>query len=143
LRKPRSPCFQCKMYLADTHALLWYLTGDDRLGKRAKETFVKADKGEDTVIIPTIVLAESLFIAEKHKADVMFGEVLKKIQNSLNYVVYPLNINVVLKCQDKEMKKISEIHDRIIVVTAKLLNAKLITKDPEIRNSKAVECIWD
>ena len=131
------------MYLVDTHALLWYLTGDERLGKRAKETFVKVDKGEDTIIIPTIVLVESLFIAEKHKADVMFGDVLKKIQKSLNYVVYPLNMNVVLKCQDKEMKKISEIHDRVIVATSNLLNAKFVTKDSEIQNSGLVECVWD
>jgi len=131
------------MYLTDTHALLWYLTDDERLGERARETFVEADKGEATVIIPTIVLAESLFIVEKHKVDVKFRDILKKIQNSLNYVVYPLNITVVLKCQDKELKKISEIHDRIIVATAKLLNVKPITKDPEIQDSGIVECVWN
>jgi len=131
------------MYLTDTHALLWYLTDDKRLGKRAREIFVKVDKGETAVVIPTIVLAESLFIAEKHKADVKFGDVLKKIQNSLNYVVYPLDLNVVLKCQDKELKKISEVHDRIIVATAKLLDVKPITKDLEIQNSGTIECVWE
>lgn len=131
------------MYVTDTHAFLWYLTGDERLGKRAKEAFVEADKGEATVIVPAIVLAESLFIAEKHNADVKFADVLRKIQNSLNYIVYPLNTLVVVKCQDKGLKKISEIHDRIIVATTKLLNSKSITKDQEIKNSGIVECVWN
>ncbi|RLI85755.1 MAG: type II toxin-antitoxin system VapC family toxin, partial [Candidatus Altiarchaeales archaeon] len=33
-------------------------------------------------------------------------------------------------------------HDRVIVATAKLLNAKLITKDEEIKESGLVEVVW-
>lgn len=59
------------MYVADTHPLMWFLTGDDRLGKKAKKIFIKADKGETSIVVPTIVLAESLFIAEKNRVDVL------------------------------------------------------------------------
>jgi PIN domain nuclease of toxin-antitoxin system len=38
--------------------------------------------------------------------------------------------------------KLADPHERIIVATAKLLNARLITKDEKIRNSKIVETIW-
>jgi len=38
--------------------------------------------------------------------------------------------------------KLKEMHDRIIVATAKLLNAVLITKDEEIIKSKIVKTIW-
>jgi predicted nuclease of predicted toxin-antitoxin system len=38
--------------------------------------------------------------------------------------------------------KLSELHDRIIVATAKILGAKLITKDKDIVNSRLVETIW-
>jgi len=58
----------------------------------------------------------------------------------LNYLVYPLDEEVILSCQD--VKEVTEPHDRIIVATAKLLNARLITKDEKIRNSKIVETIW-
>lgn len=34
------------------------------------------------------------------------------------------------------------MHDRILVATAKLLNAALITKDEEIIKSKVVRTIW-
>jgi len=31
------------MYVADTNALLWFLTDDDRLGNEAKKIFIKSD----------------------------------------------------------------------------------------------------
>lgn len=45
-----------------------------------------------------------------------------------------------MKCH--ELIKIPELHDRIIVATAMLLDAKLITKDPIIAAIKEVEVIW-
>jgi predicted nucleic acid-binding protein len=50
------------MFVVDTHALLWHLTEDDKLGRKAKEVLDDADRGERTIIVPTMVLAESLFI---------------------------------------------------------------------------------
>ncbi len=128
------------MFVVDTHALLWHLTDDKKLGENAKEILAKADRGEVVVIIPTIVLAESLFIIEKKKADLEFKDIIRKIERSLNYVVYPLYIQTVLACN--ELKEIPEIHDRIIVATAKALNAEIITKDGEINKFKDVRVIW-
>jgi len=51
---------------------------------------------------------------------------------SFNFQVVKLLSEIMLK----------ELHDRIIVATAKLLNAKLITKDKEIRESRIVEVVW-
>lgn len=38
--------------------------------------------------------------------------------------------------------EITDIHDQIIIATTKLLNAKLITKDKQIKESKLVEVVW-
>lgn len=38
--------------------------------------------------------------------------------------------------------RVGELHDRIIVATAKLLNAKLITKDKEIKSAGIVTVVW-
>ena len=128
------------MFIVDTHALLWHLTEDDKLGGKAKEVLDRADRGEVTIIISTIVLMEALFILEKKKLDLKFREILSRIKKSLNYVVYPLHLQTVLKCQ--ELKEISDIHDRIIVATAKILGAKVLTKDEEIVKSGKVEVVW-
>lgn len=128
------------MYVADTHALMWFLTEDDRLGKEAKKIFLKADRGETSIVIPTIVLAESLFIAEKNRVDVEFGTVLDRINEGLNYDVYSLDLGVILECQKLRG---FELHDRIIMATAKLLNAKVLSRDRKIRKSGIVECAWN
>jgi len=39
-------------------------------------------------------------------------------------------------------KKLNDIHDRIIVATANLIGAGLITNDSEIKNSSYVKIIW-
>lgn len=128
------------MYVADAHAFIWFLTEDEKLGENAKKLFLSADKGDISIVIPSIVLLETLHVCEKHKAELMFEDVMQKIQNSLNYPVYPLDMRVVEECQN--LKEFHELHDRVIVATAKLLNAKVITKDDEIKNSGIVGVVW-
>ena len=53
-------------YVADTHSLVWYFTEDSRLSKKALEAFDGTIK-EGTLIIPTLVLAELMFIAKKRE----------------------------------------------------------------------------
>ncbi len=56
----------------------------------------------------------------------------------MNFVPASLNLQVIRLLPHIRLK---ELHDRIIVATAKILNATLITKDEEIKNSKIVETI--
>lgn len=51
-------------YLPDTHALIWYLTGDKRLGANAKAALARVDDGENDAIVPVLVLAEILYLIE-------------------------------------------------------------------------------
>lgn len=39
-------------------------------------------------------------------------------------------------------KNAEEIHDRIIVATAKITNSTILTKDQEIRTLKNVKVVW-
>ena len=128
------------MYVTDTHGFLWFLSKDEKLGKKALEIFRLCDKGKETVVIPSIVLLECLYVCEKKKIEYEFREITLKIQGSSNYPGYPLDEEVVLECQ--KFTDIAEPHDRIIVATAKLLNAKLITKDADITNSGKVKTVW-
>src|SRR6266571_586230 len=53
-------------YVTDTHPFVWYLAADDdRLSPGAKSVFENADSAKAVVVIPAIVLAESLYLAEK------------------------------------------------------------------------------
>src|SRR5207253_8539934 len=95
---------------------------------------------QTTIRSPAIALAEAVYLAEKGrietKADLIFGIV----ENALNYRVYPLDVTIVKKSW--ELAKLSEIHDKSIVATARHLGFELITKDGKIRDSGYVPTIW-
>jgi len=86
------------------------------------------------------VLAEVIDIAEKKRISIDYEELIDKIEENSSFEIYPLDINVLRMLKD--VPNIYELHDKIIVATAKLLDAKVITKDVDIQNSKLVETIW-
>lgn len=128
------------LYVADTHSIIWFLTNDDRLGKKAKEILERADEGKAIIIIPTIVLAELVFVSEKKDAAIEFKSVLDKIHESSNYIHYNLDMKVISEIAN--LKQIPEMHDRVITATAKLNKSTLITKDEDIIESGIIETLW-
>ncbi|MDP2666676.1 MAG: PIN domain-containing protein [Candidatus Diapherotrites archaeon] len=128
------------MYIADTHSLLWFLTENIQLSSNAASVFRQAEKGENTIVIPTIVLAEALYICEKKDSSELFSELLGKIGESSNYIVYDLTLGIIRVCQ--HLEKVPEIHDKIITATAKVLGGTAITKDPAIIASGYIKTTW-
>jgi PIN domain nuclease of toxin-antitoxin system len=53
-------------HVTDTHSIVWYFTDDTRLSRRALDVFEKTIR-EGVIIIPTVVLAEIMYIAGKGK----------------------------------------------------------------------------
>ena len=51
-------------YLVDTHALAWFIAEDKRLSSLVENLLNQAQEGEIQVLIPTLVLAELMHIAE-------------------------------------------------------------------------------
>jgi len=79
-------------------------------------------------------------ISEKKRIKVNYEEILEKIENSSNFEIYSLDIEVLRVARN--ITVIPELHDRIVAATAKLLDAKLLTKDENIRKSHIVKVIW-
>ena len=127
-------------YVSDTHSFLWYLSEDEKLGNNAKSVFDEAENGNVVIIVPTIVLAESLYIIEKQKFNMKFVDILKKLSIGWNYTTMPLDMDVIRRIE--ELRKLPELHDRIIVASANIIGASLITNDEAIKKSDYVKTIW-
>ena len=69
-----------------------------------------------------------------------YDELFSKLRIAGNFVAIPLTLEVV---EEIIRVPLRELHDRIIVATAKLFGAILITKDEEIRASGIVETLWE
>ncbi|MBE8540566.1 PIN domain-containing protein [Geoglobus acetivorans] len=125
------------IYVTDTHPLVWYLM--DRLPENADRIFTSAEKGDAIIYIPTIVLAECMYLAESGRIEIDFEDLLGRLEVGRNFVPVSFNFKVLKLLPEVKLK---ELHDRIIVATARILDAKLITKDEEIRESGMVETVW-
>ena len=126
-------------HVTDTHSIVWYFTDDPRLSRCALEVFEKTIK-EGAIIIPTVVLAEIIYIAGKGKITLTFDETLQKIDSYENFIVAALDLEI-LKVAEK-IKLNLEMHDKLIAATALYYNASLITRDPLITKSGACTTIW-
>lgn len=114
-------------YIADTHAFLWYLTASSHLSKKAQNIFQSAESGGAIIILPAIVLLECIDIIDKKKAELLFEDVLLRITQASNFMLAEMNWALVL--ETNRVKGFKDLHDRIIVATAKIFDAPILGKD--------------
>lgn len=126
-------------YVTDTHSLVWYFTDDARLSIKALKAFEQTTE-EGIMIVPSIVLAEIMFIAKKGRITLTFEETLEKIEEYENFQIAPLDTDILKRAEKIEV--VLEMHDKLIVATSVHYNATLITKDEKIAKSNACLVIW-
>jgi len=86
-----------KTYVADTHSLIWYLQDNPRLSHRGRLLFSQADDGKASIVVPTIVLVEMTYLAEKKRiANALVKAALNLLrETSENYRLALLDLAVV------------------------------------------------
>lgn len=126
--------------VVDTHALVWYLAGDKRLGQKARKTLDNLETDENKLIINIIVLMEVLVLVEKKRVNFTWKEFDNKISQFPNTIIYPVGLDV-LETMKTVGRKL-ELHDRIIIATALLHGEHIISKDREISEIKDLKIIW-
>jgi PIN domain nuclease of toxin-antitoxin system len=127
-------------YVVDTHAMIWFLEGNSRLGANAR---IFLSDASSQLILPVIAVAEAAWIIERGKTSIPSVESLFNAINS--DPIYPLDKAVVQKSVG--LSKINEMHDRQIVATALVLEeqgekATLLTCDKNIVDSGLVTVAW-
>ena len=130
-------------YVIDTHALIWFLEGNSRLGASAKT--ILADSNSQ-LILPAIALSEAVWIVERARTSIpSVSDLLNAINADPRIVIYPLDKTIIE--QSISLLAITEMHDRLIVATAMSLKSRgektaLLTCDRNITASGLVNLIW-
>jgi PIN domain nuclease of toxin-antitoxin system len=130
-------------YVIDTHALIWFLEGNPRLGAAAKTVLMDSIS---ELILPAIALAEAVWIIDRGKTSIpSVRSLLDLIAQDSRVVLYPLDLDIIT--QSIDLISINEMHDRQIVSTAKILEAQgeqvaLLTCDRNIMASSLVTIVW-
>ncbi len=125
-------------YVTDTQALIKFMMGKKVINEQCHQAFLAADRGENIIMIPAVVLMEVLYLFEKAriKIDLIQTETLLK---SRNYKFEPLSFEILKTASD--INDIPELHDRLIAATARHLDIPLITNDPVIIGSRFVKVL--
>ncbi len=126
-------------YLADTVALVRHLR-HGKLGDRAAEILRQADLGQHTVFLSAMSLMEVLYLSARKNAPVSFKALVARINENPNYSVISVGLTIVSLAE--QVDDVPELHDRIIVATAKWLNVPILTDDSVMARSKHVTSIW-
>ena len=127
-------------YLADTVAIIRYLCQHPALGSQAAKILRDADKGKHRVYLSAITLMELLYLSEAKRVQLQIDELIGLVSISANYKIIPVDSEVILAAAG--IDDVPELHDRVIVGTAKLLDVPIITSDGIISRSKYVQTIW-
>jgi len=127
-------------YVADTHALFWYLTASPRLGPQAKQVFDEGVRGQAVIYVPAIVLAELYFLNEKVGRPLDFSLEYARLRQSGQFVFVAFLPEDVLDFDVDAA--VPEMHDRIIVGVARRLGAACLSVDPYIVSSDLVQVVW-
>lgn len=129
--------------VVDTHALIWFLTGDRRLGANA-EAILRDPNSE--LVLPAIVLAEACWIVEHGRSQSLtVAGLVADIDADPRVEILPLTREIV--CLTVTLTSIREMHDRQIVATGIQLSQNgdtvaLLTRDQHIAEAGLIPVIW-
>lgn len=131
------------MTVLDTHIWLWWVSNPENLSSRAAKA-IKQAISVNAVYISSISAWEVAMLVEKNrlKLSVDVRDWIRKTE-ALSFVQFiPVDNTIALRSTSLPGKLHQDPADRIIIATAMVMGAKLITKDEKIRNYRYVKTIW-
>ena len=140
------------MYTADSHGLLWHLqelaagkpVRRRGLSPRARRIFQEADRGVETILIPSIVLVELIYMSERGRIPLALVDRLLEdlAAGPENYRVVALDLEIATHFRDVSGAEVPEMPDRIIAATARATKTRLITRDESLARAAGVSVVW-
>jgi PIN domain nuclease of toxin-antitoxin system len=129
--------------IADTHAAIWYLFSDHRLGRTASAFIDETIGNGDHIGVSAISLAEMVYLIEKGRIPANALKDLHAATANPNAVLQhvPLDENIAMEMAKISRQDIPELPDRVIAATASLYGVPVLSKDRKIRSS-IVRSIW-
>ena len=130
-----------KRYLADTHALIWFLTAPGKLSRKARQAFATLGTNSE-VHISAISLWE---VAALHDAGHLrlsagffaWHESLASLPGVRIEPVFGADVE-----EARSLRTLVDPFDRLIAGTAVRLGVPLITRDSRIAKERRVRVVW-
>ncbi len=131
------------MIVVDTHIILWNALKPEMLSRKAKKA-ISAANNSDGIIFCDISLWEIAMLMHKGRLsiDVEYLEFIKLVSESNNYVYRGITPEIARLSAKLFSDNNKDPADRIIAATSIIEDAKLVTADKKLRQSRKVTTIW-
>jgi predicted nucleic acid-binding protein len=126
-------------YLLDTNAIIRHFAQISRLGKKAKEIITQAESDQHQLFVSIISLMEIMYLAEKNRIPITLDEIVNRLNSKKCYSIVEFSLEIL---REAEMIKFYELHDRLILATAKVLGTPVISSDQRFIEINDIEVIW-
>lgn len=83
---------------------------------------------------------EVLYLSEAGRIDLPLAELVATVSSSRNYTIVPVDADITLAAVGVD--DVPELHDRIIVATARYLGVPILTGDQVIAASQHAHTVW-
>ena len=125
------------LYLLDTVTTIRHFSDIGNIGKKAREIL---NQKSNNFMISVISLMEIMYLAEKNRIDINLMQVLEKIESSSLYSIVDLTPEILIVA---EKTPFFELHDRLILSTARLFEIPVISSDKRFNSVRDVKVIWE
>jgi PIN domain nuclease of toxin-antitoxin system len=127
----------------DTHTLIWWVTSDAALSKKAK-TAIERERAGGEIIVSAISAWEIAMLVERETLAFSMDveNWLATVQHIPGVRFAPVDVDISVKSVQLPGEFHKDPADRLIVATARKLAAPLVTKDLKIRAYAHVKTIW-
>ena len=127
-------------FVADTHAIVWHLMDERRLGKAARRAFRSADQGRALCYVPAIALIEVALLYEKGRLRTGPAQVAETLSAHEGYAILALDLEQALAFAS--LPTIRDPMDRLILAAARATSSRLLSAD-EALEGHGVERVWN
>ena len=128
------------VYVTNTNALFWYLSDASRLSAAADAVFRLAAAGQAHILVPAIVLAEVISLTRTVGHPMPAASLIDNINQSAEFILSPLGPEqlIGMEAVDSSLR----MHDRLIAAEALAHQPPVITGDPALWQTEAIDAIW-
>jgi predicted nucleic acid-binding protein len=127
------------IYLLDTVAVVRHFTGFGKIGRSASAILDGIEDTDDFLVISVVSLMEIMYLAEKNRIRLSLRAALRTINTSSSYLVLSLNPEILKVAEEIAFP---ELHDRLILASAKWLGVPVLSSDAEFPEVEGIETIW-
>jgi PIN domain nuclease of toxin-antitoxin system len=128
--------------LADTHVLLWYLSGDRKIAATHRKAIESAERKQQRVGVSVASLWEVAKLAQlgRIRTPGAIAPFIEGIETHACFEVIGITGAMAIESTNLGAAFPKDPFDQMIVATARVLGVRLLTSDLRIIDSQAVTC---